>query len=180
MVFLRAGSPSFLVFVCPTKKIRSVFFSGGSSSGTVAAVQGRGPPKVRVWASWGSFCELPAERRPRNFGRSKDRDLRGPHPSASSKRPLPGDLLSLSPQGEGKRSSTQRILLPKKQQKHRPNTLPLPLPPPETLPNSIFRGLYFSAVRFSLFSVFGPFLRPIQKFKLTFECFCSVSGFFCF
>ena len=30
-----------------------------SSRGIVTAVQGHGPPKVRVWAPWGSFIETP-------------------------------------------------------------------------------------------------------------------------
>ena len=41
-------------------KYRSFVSLWGSPRELVAAVRGRGPPKVRVWAALGSFCETPA------------------------------------------------------------------------------------------------------------------------
>ena len=53
------GAHMFALFSLSWRTFRSFFSLRGSSRGIVVAVQGHGPPKVRVWASLESFCASP-------------------------------------------------------------------------------------------------------------------------
>ena len=54
------GAHIFAFFPTPGANFVLSFSLWGSSRGIVVAVQGHGPPKVRVWASWESFCASPS------------------------------------------------------------------------------------------------------------------------
>ena len=52
---LRWTALNFALFPSPAANFIIFFSLWGSSRGVVVAIQGRGPPEVRVWAPWGHF-----------------------------------------------------------------------------------------------------------------------------